>query len=393
MSKSTVKIPFSGADILLPEKGFDKWAVIACDQYTSEREYWENVKKTVADAPSALNLILPEVYLCDGDTKERTEKINAAMNDYLKNGIFKEYKNSMVYVERKMSDGRIRHGIVGAVDLSEYDYNAGATTMIRATEGTVLSRIPPRVKIRKDAPLELPHVMILIDDPDNTVIPKAHTSSLIYDTELMLGGGSISGSLLTENEIKSVEASLCSLAGGKDSPLLFAVGDGNHSLATAKACYDENNPLSHYALAEIVNIHDPALDFEPIYRVVFSVDAEDIIRAAKQYFADATEHKVVCHFAGRTDSFYVDGLAVGSLQNFIDEYLKDKPKSVCDYIHGVDSTIALSKKENTVGFIFDGIGKSELFPYVEKYGSLPRKTFSMGEANDKRFYMECRKIK
>ncbi len=387
------KIPFTGADILLPCGGFDKWSVIACDQHTSERDYWENADKNVGCAPSTLRITLPEVYLNDADVENRIDTINKTMADYLENGVFKEYKNEMVYVERTLSDGRVRRGVVGAVDLAEYDYNVGSTSMIRATEGTVLSRIPPRVKIRKNAPLELPHIMILIDDPDNTVIPSMAEGETVYDTELMLDGGHIKGSLVGEVGIKRIKEALAKIAGDRENPLLFAVGDGNHSLATAKACYDPENPLSHCALAEIVNIHDESLDFEPIYRVVFGVGAEDMVNEAKKKFASCTENKVKCVFGGQETEFFVDGLTAGELQGFIDDYIKDKNEAECDYIHGEDAVLKLSAENNTVGFIFDGIKKSELFPYVEKHGSLPRKTFSMGEAQDKRYYMECRRIK
>lgn len=387
------KIPFYPADILLPKQVTDKWPVIACDQFTSEPEYWENVGSTVGNAPSTLRIILPEVFLGSDDVDTRTEAVNAEMKKYLSSEILTEYKSSMVYVERTQPDGRVRRGIIGAVDLAEYDYTLGAKTMIRATEGTVLSRIPPRVRIRKDAPLELPHIMILIDDPDNTVIPKKSDGDILYDTDLMQGGGHVKGTLIGAEGQCAVISALEALVGDRETPLLFAVGDGNHSLATAKACVSEEYPLSRFALAEIVNIHDPALDFEPIYRVVFGVDPSDMLSEAKRHFKGCCEKEVKCLFNGGEDTLTVNGLPAGALQNFIDDYISTHPGAACDYIHGEESVRRLSAEENTVGFLFDGIGKSELFPYVEKYGSLPRKTFSMGEARDKRYYMECRRIK
>lgn len=387
------KIPFTGADILLPKEGFEKWSVIACDQYTSEPEYWKKAEEIVGSAPSALKITLPEVYLSEGDVGERIAKINRTMKEYLDGGIFREYRNEMIYTERTLSDGRVRKGIVGAVDLSEYDYETGSRSMIRATEGTVLSRIPPRVRIRENAPLELPHIMILIDDPGHTVIPEENAGEIVYDTELMLGGGHIRGSLMGREGIEEVTRALERLAVGREQPLLFAVGDGNHSLATAKACVDKENPLSRYALAEIVNIHDSSLDFEPIYRVVFGVEPEKLLAAAKQRFIGCSEHAVECLYSGGSDAFKVDGLAAGALQRFIDEYVSGKNGAFCDYIHGKDAVRKLASEENAVGFLFDGIGKNELFRYVEENGSLPRKTFSMGEAQDKRYYMECRKIR
>ena len=386
------KVPFGRADILLPKKDFDKWAVVACDQYTSQPEYWNKAAEITKGYSSALNITLPEVYLEDENVNERIENINKTMVEYVENGVFNEYKDSMVFVERVLNNGRVRRGIVGAIDLEAYDYNVGSTSAVRATEGTVLSRIPPRVKIRKNAPLELPHIMILIDDPENKVVPSEISGEVLYDCSLMLKGGHIRGSLMSDeaidNAIKGLEEQWTK------SELLFAMGDGNHSLATAKACYeaDKSNPLARYALCEIVNIHDTALDFEPIYRVVFGVDVEKMLEEAKKAFEGNTENKVVAVFGDKEDSFCVNGLTAGVLQNFIDEYIAKNGGEV-DYIHGENDLRELSARDNAVGFLFDGIKKSELFPYVEKNGALPRKTFSMGEAYDKRYYMECRKIK
>ena len=387
------KLPFGRADILLPKKDHDKWAVVACDQYTSEPEYWDKVKENVKGYPSALNIVLPEVFLEENDVEAKIEGINAKMEEYIQSGVFNEYKDCMIFVERTLKGGKTRRGIIGAIDLEHYDYNIGSKSAVRATEGTVLSRIPPRVKIRENAFLELPHIMILIDDKDNTVIPNEISGDILYDCPLMLGGGHIRGSRMSDGAINHALAGL--EKEWESSELLFAMGDGNHSLATAKACYekDKSNPLSRYALVEIVNIHDPALEFEPIYRVVFGVDVCDILQKAKSHFKGQSEHKVECIFGNSTDSFAVDGLSAGVLQDFIDAYIKDKKNASVDYIHGADSVKELCKKDNAIGFIFDGIDKSELFPYVEKHGVLPRKTFSMGEAYDKRYYMECRKIK
>lgn len=382
-------IPFVPADILLPKDGFDLWPVVACDQYTSQPAYWQTTDSLVGDHPSTLRLTLPEVYLETSDVKERVAAIHRTMKEYLDAGLLTEYPHSMVYVERTLSDGRVRRGVVGAVDLAAYDYNVGSTSPIRATEGTVLSRIPPRVAVRKEAPLELPHVMLLIDDPENTVIPSSPDGAILYDTALMQNGGRVRGSLISEEGQKKITEALAALY---RSELLFAVGDGNHSLATAKACYDEGNSLSRYALVEVVNIHDPALDFEPIYRVLFGVEPQAVIAAAKEAFASATEHRIECRYQGMTDAFYVDGLAAGALQEFLDGYLAKHPEASVDYIHGADAVEALVASEGALGFVFDGIRKSDLFPYVEKHGSLPRKTFSMGEAWDKRYYMECRRI-
>ncbi|MBE6824555.1 MAG: DUF1015 domain-containing protein [Ruminococcaceae bacterium] len=397
-----MKYHFNEAKILLPKTGFEKWSVVACDQYTSEQKYWDKVKNTVADAPSALNIILPEIYLSD-DNSERIDSINENMKKYVDEGVFTEYENAMIYVERESNNTK-RLGIVGVIDLNDYDYNKGSNALIRATEQTVLERIPPRVAIRKDAPLEMPHVMLLIDDKDKKVIEplqnKKAEFSTAYDFELMQGGGHIEGYFLDKDTIKAVKDALESLLSGSDNDMLFAVGDGNHSLATAKECYRQNpTELNRYALVEIVNIHDASIEFEPIYRVLFNVDANDFmtkfITSHRVADGDPT-HTYECVTKDGSEKVGVKATAklpVGTLQVFIDEYLKENPQVKIDYIHGEDVVYDLCKKENTLGFIFEGMGKDDLFPAVRADGSLPRKTFSMGHAHDKRYYIEARKIK
>lgn len=390
------------ADILLPKNDLEKWAVIACDQFTSEPEYWKNVEKEIGDFPSSLKITLPEVYLgesCDA----RIENINKTMNDYLKSGLFDTYENAMIYTERKTSAG-VRRGIVGLIDLEEYDYGKNSRSLIRATEKTVTERIPPRVKIRRDAAIELPHVLLLIDDKDDTVIAPLEKAKSgfekIYGFELMQGGGHIDGYLIGEAEKESVFSSLEALADGDDK-FLFAVGDGNHSLATAKECYKlSGSPLQRYALCEVVNIHDPALKFEPIYRIFKNAEPGKVInefiasQGGEYYGEGAVEY--VCVFGENEKRISVKPsgvLAVGTLQEFADRFIAENPSVTIDYIHGEDTVRSLAKSENSVGFIFDGIKKSELFEAVRKGGSLPRKTFSMGNAREKRYYLECRKIK
>ena len=414
---------YSTADILLPDSksaDLSAWAVIACDQFTSEPEYWEKARATVGDKPSTLNLILPEVYL--SESKDRIPAINETMKKYLADTLVC-HESSMIYVEREQSDGGIRRGIVLAVDLEAYDYTRGASALIRATEATVIERIPPRVAIRRDACIELPHVMLLVDDPDGTVIePLAGKDGQIaYATDLMLGGGHIKGRFLTEGEKTAVGNALDALISpeaikakyGKDglAPLLFAVGDGNHSLASAKAAYEEVKAAigceaakehpARYALVEVVNIHDEALNFEPIYRVMFGVDPEDVLSELSAYVGglsgDAAEQKIT-YIYGNTEgelcaSHPEKQLTVGTLQDFIDSYIKAHAGAEVDYIHGEGSVRALTKKENSIGFLFSGMTKDALFPTVMFDGALPRKTFSMGHAEDKRYYMECRVIK
>ncbi len=422
MEEITMKNCFLPADILLPD--LDKvsgkaWSVIACDQFTSEPEYWESAAKAADGSPSALNMIIPEVYL--SETEKRIPLVHEAMEEYLKN-VLVSHPDAMIYVEREQSDGRVRCGIVGAVDLECYDYTKGSDALIRATEGTVLSRIPPRVAVRREAVIELPHIMMLIDDKEKTVVEPLANKALevAYDFDLMLGGGHIKGYFIdreTQVEIIKALEGIASPAEmerkyGKAglSPLLFAVGDGNHSLATAKASFEEikardgetamTSP-ARYALAEIVNLHDDALDFEPIYRVVFGADKAELLSALKKYIenlrGDAKPQKLICVSSDDDETIEIYSpeaqLTVGTLQSFLDDYCKDRPYVEVDYIHGEDSLRALASKGGALGFLFSGMEKNELFKTVIFDGALPRKTFSMGHARDKRYYLECRKIK
>lgn len=418
---------FKAADILLPQgkssEDLSKWAVVACDQYTSEPEYWEDVKGIVGDEKSALNLILPEVYLESSDVDERIEKIHRTMEEYVNSDTFKEYKNSMVYVERIQSDGELRAGIVGAIDLEQYNYEKGSKSPVRATEATVVERIPPRIKVRNGAPIELPHIMILIDDTDKTVVEplaeKKDSFEKVYDFDLMKNGGHISGYIVDEKSQENIISALEKL-GDIDSfnakygldekyPLVYAMGDGNHSLATAKEYYEEQKRLDpnkdmtnapcRYALVEIVNLHSPALKFEAIHRIVTDVDVEKLLAEMVlelDLAQDESKQKITVVEKGVHKDMYIHNptskLTVGSLQNFLDMYIKECGGKI-DYIHGADVVDELSKKENSVGFLLPDMGKEELFPTVICDGALPRKTFSMGHAEDKRFYVEARKIR
>ena len=396
-----MKYHFNNADILLPKENFDKWSVVACDQYTSEQKYWDDVKNIVGNNPSALNIILPEIYLSE-DNSNAINSINENMKSYLDNGVFETYENAMIYVERESNNTK-RLGIVGVIDLEDYDYNKGSNALIRATEQTVLERIPPRVAIRKDAPLEMPHVMLLIDDKERKVIEpltnKKADFEKAYDFELMQGGGHIEGYFIDKDAQTLVQDALESLLDG-DNDMLFAVGDGNHSLATAKECYRLNpTEQNRYALVEIVNIHDNSIEFEPIYRVMFNIDVEDFMTKfmeAHAVSAGDDTHDYECVTKNGSEHITVKATAklpVGTLQVFIDEYLKAHPEVKIDYIHGEQVVYDLCKEDNTLGFIFEGMGKDDLFPAVSADGSLPRKTFSMGHAHDKRYYIEARKIK
>ncbi len=409
---------FGPGEILLPQNcDLSKWSVVACDQYTAQSDYWERVDHTVGPAPSALRLILPESHLGGADVDRRIGDIHTTMNDYLSQGRFRDLGESLVYVERTQGNGKVRRGLVGAADLERYDFRPGAGSLIRATEGTVLERIPPRVKVRQGAALELPHVMLLVDDPQRTVIQPLSTQTgemeLLYDFDLMEGGGHLKGWKLTDNQLEQVAAALHALADeaafqrrynapGKPV-LLFAVGDGNHSLATAKTCHDADpgNERARYALAELVDLHDEALEFEPIHRVLFGVEPQAVLTALKEAYPDAYEgegpgHQLRYVYAGGEGTITVPDptsqLAVGTLQGFLDAYLAENPAARVDYIHGADVTRALAAQPGNLGFLLPAMGKEELFPTVIFDGVLPRKTFSMGEARDKRFYLEARRI-
>ena len=417
-------LPLKRAHILLPKDvDMTKWSVVACDQYTSEPEYWKEVEKEVGSTPSTLNLILPELYLEDTDVEDRIKKINKTMEEYLDEDIFNEYKDTMIYLERTQKDGKVREGLMAMVDLEDYSYEKGSQTLIRATEKTVIERIPPRLKVRENASLELPHIMILIDDEKKNIIEslkdKVTSEDVVYDFDLMENGGHIKGYKLSDEVISSIESGLESLM-DKDyfekkynvkdkGVLLFAMGDGNHSLATAKANYENlkktmseeeylNNP-ARYALVEVVNLHSPALEFEPIHRVIFNTDVNNLVEELYKYY-DINEDGDGEYFELVTKDFdkklYISNpksnIAVGSIQMFLDDYLKDYSGKL-DYIHGDEITRSMGSEEGNVGILFEVMPKEELFRTVILDGTLPRKTFSMGHSYDKRYYLEARKIK
>lgn len=416
---------FKSADILIPQNvDFTKWSVVACDQYTSEPQYWEEVKNIVGDSPSTLNIIFPEVYLEDGDGEERIKKINQTMTEYIDNGLFKEYKDTFIYVKRTQPNGRTRKGIVGMLDLEEYDFSKGSQSKVRATEGTIIERIPPRQRIRKNAPLEAPHILILIDDREKSVVEPLESSiddfEKIYDFDLMKNSGHIVGYNVNDTAKKNILSAIEKLGDVNDfeskygvsgkGVLMFAAGDGNHSLATAKTCWEEikkglsdeeiKTHPARFALVELMNIHDEALEFEPIQRVIFDTEPEKLLKSLVDYYGASYEdnggQKIDYTYQGNSGSIYItetnSNLPVGSLQAFLDKYLAEN-KGRIDYIHGNDVVESLAAEDNTIGFMVESMEKNDLFTTVIKDGSLPRKTFSMGEAADKRFYLECKKIK
>ena len=410
---------FRSADILLPrDADMTKWAVIACDQFTSDKAYWDRVRQTAGDAPSTINLILPEAELGSPREAEEVAEINRTMDAYLREGVFAEYRDSYVYVERTLENGSIRKGLVGMLDLEAYDYNPGSTSAIRATEKTVPERIPPRQRVRRDAPIELPHVLLLVDDHEKRLIEavaeKKDRLTKLYDFELMEGGGRIRGWLVTGKDAAAFDEALTAYgrtvdakyAGLKGVPMIFAVGDGNHSLATAKSCYEElkrshpGEDLSahpaRFALVELENIHDEAQVFEPIHRVITHTDPKKLLADLQESCCAPGGYPLRWYSGGESGELSLDRtkseLAVGVLQVFLDAWLKENAGEI-DYIHDDDALIALSEPADAVGFLLPAMEKSQLFRGVISDGALPRKTFSMGHSREKRYYLEGRKIR
>ena len=428
-------------ELMMPAKSVDftKWACVACDQYTSQPDYWNKCEEIVGDAPSTLRLMLPEIYLEKPGEAERIAAIRKAMDEYVEKGILENKGEGFVFTRRTV-DGKTRNGLVVALDLEAYDYSKGSTTLIRATEGTIVERIPPRLRIRDGAPLELPHIIVLIDDDKKTVIePLAKNlanDEQLYDFDLMQGGGHVEGWLINdEAQIKGVIDALCGLVdpdkyGTKMPPLLFAMGDGNHSFATAKANWEklkanltpeerENHP-ARYALVELENVHDDGIVFEPIHRVIFNICPDCFMEALKEELIKQNGKAEIRYFdcehcmarakkdlpAGAHVIPFVTEkgkglvivekpaaqLEVGTLQNALDVVLKKTEGAVIDYIHGEDVVNDLGSKKGNMGFLLPPMAKGDLFKTVVFDGALPRKTFSMGEAHEKRYYLECRKI-
>ncbi|HBX80623.1 MAG TPA: DUF1015 domain-containing protein [Propionibacteriaceae bacterium] len=422
--------------VLLPKASIDPatWAVIACDQFTSEPEYWEQVEAIVGAAPSTFRIILPELHLNAPDVQARIAACQSAMTQYLAGGVLEPH-DAFVYVERGVGSGT-QHGLVVALDLETYDFNVGSQTLVRATEGTVLDRLPPRMKVRRGAELESPHILVLYDDPDGAVLAPVRQNldalPVAYDFETMLGSGHLTGRLIEDPAIQdAISSALAGLVAPEayrakynlqaDAPLLFAMGDGNHSLATAKAIWtelkDAGAPLDHparFALVELVNLHDDSLVFEPIHRVIF--ECGDLVSQLKAAFPGATYtpassitelDALVRADVAPHQRFGIVGpdgytlaelstprheLAVGSLQEFLDAHLAAHPAAEIDYVHGEEPVDRLARQEGNCGFILPAIGKGTFFKSIAVDGSFPRKTFSMGHAKDKRFYLECRRI-
>ena len=396
---------FGKAGILIPPFAADPermraFSVIACDQHTSEPEYWETCRKISAGSLSALDFIMPEAWLGTPEEAGHGEGIARSMAGFREAEMRRI--DGFVFLERTLRDGRVRRGIVGKIDLEAYDYGAGSSSPVRATEATVLERIPPRQKVRAAASAELPHILILTaGGGDLYGTARALSRNVAYDFDLMQDGGHVRGYSL-EGEAAERLAEKIAAYEKAGSGVVYAMGDGNHSLAAAKAHWErvkaETGSRDHparYALCEITDLGDPSLSFEPIYRLVKRCDPADLLRCLKKLSGEGEQRVRAVSRSGETEFSFAaptHALTVGTLQDFLDGYTASHPGAVCDYIHGEDALRELAREEGSVGFLFRGMDKTELFPYVETHGTLPRKTFSLGEAADKRYYLEMRRI-
>lgn len=402
---------FHAADILLPGHiSMTRWACIACDQFSSQMDYWERVQAVVAESPSTYHMIYPEALLRQGNPETRIASIHQTMRDYLAAGLFETHRRSFIYLERVVPGG-VRRGLIGQIDLEEYDFTPGSGARIRATEGTVRERIPPRVKLLEGAAMEFPHTIMLCDDHADVIMQAAASAKgeKVYDFELMEDGGHITGWTISGLGVSLVNSAVSEYEKemetqqGTKRPMLFAVGDGNHSLASQKACWEAIKPtlspeeqLEHparYALVELENIHDPAITFAPIHRVVKGIRPEGLLERLR-VMAVPQGHPITCVTAAGKETLFLDAqqspLAVAILQPILDDYVR-RFGGAMDYIHGEDVVYALAKGEDSLGIILPGMEKSALFPGVLQGGVLPRKTFSMGQAREKRYYLEGKK--
>ena len=406
---------FKPADILLPNvEDMTAWSVVACDQFTSEPKYWQQVRKTVGDKPSTLNMILPEAELGIRDAETESGKIYSVMCSYLENGVFTELRDSFLYIERTLSDGTVRPGLIGMLDLDAYDWTEGSVSPIRATEHTVEDRLPPRIRVREKALFEMPHIMVFIDDPEDCFFSSVKTGKKLYDFELMQHGGHIKGWQVSDNA--ALEAAVRKLGdidklekkyGSADNPIVFAIGDGNHSVAAAKQYWEEIKPMlsneeraahpARFALCEINNIHSPAITFEPIHKVLFDTEPEHFISEAKKYFAQHLGNGKAITLATHDATETIEiadltlGELIGSCENFCKAYMERYGGRI-DYIHGDEECKSMADKIGNAGILMPRMEKSELFTSVYKSGPFPKKSFSIGHGPDKRYYLECRII-
>ena len=394
---------FQPAEILLPAGNLRKWSVIACDQFTSDGEYWAEAERFIGDSPSALRLMLPEYYLGRSDESARMERIRKTMHQYLESGVFRTYPESLIYLERQLSSGRVRRGLVGVIDLEAFDYADQTDAPIRASEHTVEDRLPPRVKVRSEACIEMPHIMLFFDDPGDQLMDLAASAAenLLYDFDLMGGGGHIRGYRIHDEPAWN----LAEVISGNDD-FRFAVGDGNHSLAAARNCWlaqkqslPEEAWAHHparYALVELVNIHDPGVSFEPIHRIIFETDPAHWFAAAREKLFSPQGREITLLRGTEGCTIPVRGNAIGEIieqaEQFCQWYCSQYGGKI-DYIHGDDETRHLSQFDRCCGMLLPLMKKEELFQSVSEIGPFPKKSFSIGLGTDKRYYLECRRIK
>ena len=415
---------FKSADILLPKMAdMTKWSVVACDQYTSEPEYWAALEREIGTEPSTLHLMLPEAYLETRDQFEEAEKINKTMISYLENGIFEEIKDSYIYVERTQRGGKVRRGLVGVLDLDEYDYSRDSVSPIRATEGTIVDRLPPRVQVRRGACIEMPHIMVFIDDSEGKVIAplkgKSAALTKLYDFDLSADGGHIRGWQICGEAAAELETAVATLSDreklreryGEKAPAIYAMGDGNHSLATAKKCWEEikhtlsyterENHPARFSLVELVDIHDEAIEFEPIHKVVFETEPSEFIADMREYWKQHERESEKFHtlrlaVGNEREEIRVHGLTIGELIGLAEEFCVGYTAAhggKIDYIHNDDTAEGMGARAGCAAVLLPPMEKGELFPSIINSGAFPKKSFSIGHAEDKRYYLECRKIK
>ncbi len=402
-----MKSVFTPANILLPKENFEAWSVIACDQFSSEKAYWDRVSEKVSDQPSTLHMVVPEAYLGTLSMEEASVSRNAKMDEYLKNDVFSLVENAFIYVEREITGGKIRRGMIGKLDLEAYDYLPGTNPPARASEKTVVDRLPPRIKVRSGASLEMPHILVLIDDEKRCTIEplteKKASFEKLYDFSLMENGGRITGYRIAENEARAVMAEMDRLA---LRDVQFVIGDGNHSLAAAKDIWRkvketlspeeiENHP-ARFALVEVCNVYDEGIEFEPIHRIVFDCDPEKVLAELEREAGDEKGRELLTIANGKRGKIKIQNHSLGSLiasvQKVLDRFEQEEGCTV-DYIHDESALEELAKRENSLAIFLPSMDKSDLFCTVEKDGVFPKKSFSIGHAKDKRYYLECRKIK
>ena len=415
---------FDRADVLLPRDcDMTKWSVVACDQFSSQPEYWASREAETAGVPSTLHLMFPEAYLETRDQFAEAEKINAEMERYLSEGVFRTLPDSYVYLERTLRSGAVRRGLLGVLDLDAYDYSKGSTSPIRATEGTIESRLPPRVRVREGAALEMPHIMVFIDDPENGVMGLLDGMKgelpLLYDFDLCADGGHLRGWQVSGPAAEKLEAALDALADpamlraryGDAAPVTYAMGDGNHSLATAKKCWEAIKPTlteaerethpARRSMVELVNIHDEAIGFEPIHKVLFETDPADFLKEAGEAFTELsgdaeTEHALRLLTAAGERTVTVRGLTIGQLigaaEDVCQSYLTRHGGKI-DYIHNDDTAVGMGRRPDGAAILLPRMEKGELFPSIVRSGPFPKQSFSIGHAQDKRYYLECRRIR